>query len=81
MTSVLNDILMESEKYKIQSKYENALKSFRKLFNSAKPKERYKFIYPIKISGLKKAEALRLKFKVNSYMWQNCLNLKMRDLG
>jgi hypothetical protein len=62
-------------------KYKQALKSFGRIFNAAKPKERHEFIFPMRIAGLTFKQARELGFNVSFRLWQSCLNQRKRNIG
>ncbi|RNA02663.1 ubiquitin carboxyl-terminal hydrolase 7 [Brachionus plicatilis] len=81
INGMLNEVLYDFEKNLLQSKYKTALRYFSRIYNEAKPKDKHQYLYPLRISGLKKKEAESLNFFSTSYMWQKCLNKNIRNIG
>ena len=62
-------------------KYQKALKEFAEIYNNAKLKERHRFIYPIRISGIAFDHAKKLGFKVTHWQWNKCFDRSERHKG
>jgi len=66
----------------INEKYSQiALKNYSVLYNNAKQKEKYKYAFPLRESGIKYKDALKLGFKITKYMWKKCLDNTERAVG
>ncbi len=46
------------------NKYKSALKSYADIFNQAKPKEKYRFIFPVRSAGIRIKHAIEIGLKV-----------------
>ena len=53
IVSMIDDILSDTQKCSIQSTYRKSLENYSDLFNSAKPKEKHRFLLPIRSSGIR----------------------------
>jgi hypothetical protein len=62
-------------------KYEKILKNFSDIFNNVKQKEKFKYLYGLRSSGITQSQCLKLGFRVTSYLWRNCLNPEERSKG
>ncbi len=62
-------------------KYKCALENYASLYNNAQQKERHRYIYPLRISGISFYDARKLGFNVTSYQWKHCLNRSKRNKG
>ena len=62
-------------------KYQKALKGFAELHNTAKPKERHRFVYPLRISGISLSHLKKLGFKITHWQWVKCLDRSERNKG
>ncbi len=45
-------------------KYQNVIKKFSSFFNNAKPKDRHKFIYPLRSAGISFSHAKELGYNI-----------------
>jgi hypothetical protein len=57
-----------------------AVKDFSTIFNENKPKDRYKYLIPIKKAGFTLIEANKLGFNVGKKLWKSNLSL-IRNKG
>jgi hypothetical protein len=78
---MLNEILNEDTKNSLQCNTFKALNNYSSLYNQSKPKEKYKYLNPIRMSGMSRERAKRIGFKITSYMWKSCLNTNPRNKG
>ena len=75
---------LENEKSalkKLNNQYKKALKLFSNIFNKAKQKEKYQFIFPVYATGFTRKQAFSLGFNVSKHLWYNCANTSMRNPG
>ena len=73
--------LTKKNRLKLQSRCLKALKLFSQIFNDAKQKQKYKYLYPIQKSGITKKCAKTLGFKVSNHLWSKCLDKRIRNQG
>jgi len=78
---MLNDIYSESEILEINTRFRTSLSFFSRLLTCAKPKEKHKFVYPIRAAGFSFKTANDLGFIVSKKLWVNCLHQGERNLG
>lgn len=65
----------------IITKYTKALTYYSKFYNSAKQKDKFQYLYPLRFVGLKLLDAKKLGYEATEYMWASCLNKNKRNVG
>lgn len=78
---MLNDILKEEEKFFFNRTYYKALNNLSPVINSIGSKQKYRFIFPLKESGLSLMECRGLSYNISNYMWKSCENQSERSKG
>ena len=78
---LLKKILNKEKVFEIAQHQTKALNTFADLFNGEKQKLKFKYLFPIKSSGLNINDARKLGFKVSKNMWKNCSNVLKRNNG
>lgn len=62
-------------------KYQKALNGFADIFNNAKSKQKHKYIYPLKSSGITYVHARKLGYNVTTWLWKTCSDRSERKKG
>ena len=63
------------------SKYKSALKKYAYIANNADKKEKHRYIYPLRSSGLSLKHCKDLGFHISKWLWVKCLNKSKRNKG
>ena len=84
--SMLQDILLESEKNCIISKKNrralNAFRSFSRIYDETKLKERHVIARALRDSGLTMKQAREFNFSISQHLWKTCItNIGERPKG
>ncbi len=69
---MIKEILQQDEINILAAKHTNALKNFAAIFNSEKPKKKFKFLTPLKLANFSLPEVKRFNFKAGNKIWKSC---------
>lgn len=81
LTTMLSSVLSSEEKKAINNNTFTALRNFSEFSNSAKLKEKFKYIRCLKQAGLSLDFSKNLGFKVSKHLWSTCSRGDARKKG
>jgi hypothetical protein len=81
LVEMLRDVLTNEEKLFLSDKLKKAVENNAANFSQVKPKDRHRFVKPLREAGLLYKDVRHFGYKVSTKLWKSCLNDEERNKG